>query len=743
MLKFCFRTYRLPIALGIALLLFSTVFIYFASQYTPYTIPQAPLLFFSVYIFVVVVVIQTTKKRVDLPTAVLFTLLPMSIPFIVVSLMESISLPSLIIALGLSGITFSVFYAAYHALRALPKSHKQPKRPMPRILFGSLPTMLYVTALTFAFALISLYGISKQALVDEPLWIFDRVERYSANFLKGDLYLTRPSDKPGVTISLLSSPALFFYHAPSTLESTITPRDYKILTGAMRTPIVLFVAFLLPVFFSLLRHIYTTRIALVSITGIALSPLLIGMSRIINPDAVLWILLPLSIFSFYYGLRSHNRRIVLLAGIFLGLSLLTKYVANILLVFYPLMIVLMTFYDNKDLRATHIALQQRTRACGAVFAVALAVYVALLPSAWVYPLHILKGTLLSEAFESLWLPYVVMVVLLLSDLFWIRKKKSFLSRSIVFFYPYRSVLTISVMLFMAGAIVLTFVSSHFGWLYDYQSVLMSPKSAYRENGLLALFFSGFYSLIYGINAVLLIFALLGFVSTMFEKNIRIIVPTVILALFIPLYFLGATLGHVAPTLRYEIALYPLMAIFAAIGFSALLSRFTRTTQMIIGILIGASLLFSLSLAFPYYLSFNSILLPQEHILNIKDMGDGSYQAAHYLNGFENARELSIWADKAGVCAAFVGTCTTTLDQKRIAAQNLTFDYYVISRTRENLISREARREIRLKSTPQTYTNLPQLYDSDIPTVYEIPLTIRDTNTIRIIDNADIDIYKTK
>lgn len=100
----------------------------------------------------------------------------------------------------------------------------------------------------------------------------------------------------------------------------------------------------------------------------------------------------------------------------------------------------------------------------------------------------------------------------------------------------------------------------------------------------------------------------------------------------------------------------------------------------LGILI-VILISSVLMIRPFYFSYASSLLPNQYLLNTKDMGDGSYEAAMYLNTLPNARELSIWSDKGAVCAEFIGKCTIGFSKKDLTDKN--FSYFVISMGRVN------------------------------------------------------------
>jgi len=56
-------------------------------------------------------------------------------------------------------------------------------------------------------------------------------------------------------------------------------------------------------------------------------------------------------------------------------------------------------------------------------------------------------------------------------------------------------------------------------------------------------------------------------------------------------------------------------------------------------------------------------LPKNFIVNLKGMGEGSFEAASYLNSLPNAHEMTIWSDKGAVCEAFAGNCFIDFKQK--------------------------------------------------------------------------------
>lgn len=99
----------------------------------------------------------------------------------------------------------------------------------------------------------------------------------------------------------------------------------------MRLPLVITNALFLVLLATLLARLFTPTHAAAAVSGIALSPLIIGMSRIINPDALTWSIMSIALIAGIGAFCERTRMWTLIADIFLGLAFLTKYIAVIFL----------------------------------------------------------------------------------------------------------------------------------------------------------------------------------------------------------------------------------------------------------------------------------------------------------------------------------------------------------------------------------------------------------------------------
>ena len=616
---------------------------------------------------------------------------------------------------------------------------------------------LALSASMLCMAFFALSGIARQSLVDESLWLYNRVPKYWKNLFEADFKGTRISDKPGITVALVSGAGMLpggYLH---------NYKDYKVLNyrqngiagfnvekfyTAFRAPIAMFVVLMLPVFYLLLHPLIGRGGALFAIAGIATSPILIGMSRMVNPDALLWVFVPLTILAYLNIIHAthpaRRRRFTWATGILLGLALLTKYVANVLFVFF-IGLILLDIIVRPSKTPVHKRMRAHLRTYGTITLIALGTITALFPAVWVKPRKLLDLTVLSQAFESTW-PYAVglLVFFLLDALVW----RSRIVRTLIApLQRYQKLLTRLIL----GAFLLSAALMFFNTLagmpwYNFQDILASPKSSYGDVGFWGVYLAAFFPLLFGVTPVLLLFVL-GTIVALMRGTLPSTAQFSALAIlaFIILYDVGSSANGVAATLRYQIVLFPLLFVLMGIGAAHLVHHVTTPARRLavasaVFALIFGSGVYSLWTIRPYYFSYANVLLPERYILNPKEMGDGSYQIAQFLNTLPNAENLTIWSDKRGVCRIFVGSCASTTDFKKYLTQGYHFSYYVVSSGRQKKITRDVKRK--QKYNPKYLILFDKLYTTDAPPVHTITLG-RSSNTVRVFDARTIDISYTQ
>lgn len=609
-----------------------------------------------------------------------------------------------------------------------------------RTIIGTLLALVVVAQLFFG-----LPRLTQFSAVDEHLWTYERIPQFWNALAEGRFKKTNINDKPGISVALISGFGMLQVD-PKPYESlrveAKTAQDIALIETihrAFRLPVYVFTLCMLPVFYFLLRKLFDSSTALFSVIFIYLSPILLGISLIINPDSLLWIFLPLAIVSFLVFQKSNQFRYAGLGGLFLGLALLTKYVSALLYVYLLLLVFARAIFF---VDTTHVVGTIRKSFLGYAVAVAVSLLtVALLyPAAWVDPKIILETTFLSHPFAPIWKLFLFTLVVITLDIFML---KGLVSGSVVrILAPYRHFMIGAIGMVTLSGAFFVFVDTYFGMkFYDFQSMLASAqiKSAVGVLSTIALkgIATGLFVLLFSIPPIVLVLALfaLGDSLRIFWKK-TFTEETVILSFlvtFMLLYYVASALNNVQATVRYQIALYPIIAIIAGVGMSQILKRGVilrdmpvwGTSLVLIGLMVG-----SLWFIRPYYFAYASELLPHEYVVNMKDMGDGSYQAAQYLNALPNAEQIHIWSDKVAVCEYFVGKCTISLKPKHIV--DIHFDYFILSNGREP----KTRYFLSLRDivVPE-FVRIGTLYTSDDFEGHTIVIDGRPGNFVKVVKNV--------
>lgn len=575
------------------------------------------------------------------------------------------------------------------------------------IIWGVL---LVVLGINLVFGLPRLTHFSA---VDEPYWTFARIPKFWAAMGTQNWPATKINDKPGITTVLITGPGMFFIN-PLTVKNFIndakTPamlaQVYKVY-WSFRLPNYLFTLFGLLLMFFLARELLGDRPALIAAALIGLSPTIMGISLIINTDSLLWIFVGLSILSYflYYQKEApdlseakdgldipaflRRKKYILLAGFFLGLALLTKYVANILFVYFFLLIFLRYIFEKKADAPADEYFEKCFSDFALIILASAVTFGIFFPATWVNPGMILGGTILSAAFKTTWPAFAAVIALVLIDAIFLK--------SVVARYPLDYLARHKKFLLRLGGIIFLLVTvfvlfnTYTGMkIYDFQNILSSPKSGktfiLNPDRLSRDFFSDFWALFFGLTPVAFLALVWSVGRNTLEKN-----PTqksnyiLYLVLFTMLYYLGSAVDGVADMVRYQISIYPLAMLIAAIGLDQLIAwlesgKYKTIAQPYIVypavILISFWSLFSVQ---PFYFAYASSLLPPQYILNLKGVGDGSWEAAQYLNSLPDAQKMVVWSDKGTVCETFIGACSNSYNKKDI--ENLNFNYLVASTDR--------------------------------------------------------------
>ncbi|MFZ2187732.1 MAG: glycosyltransferase family 39 protein [Candidatus Moraniibacteriota bacterium] len=598
----------------------------------------------------------------------------------------------------------------------------------------------YVAPLVIAIVLLSnlAFGLTRlgnYSSVDEPYWTYGRITKFWNGIKAHNWKTTSVNDKPGITVAIISGAGLI----------KIDPMPYKSLRGDVKTeaelkdindinfyfrlPIYLFCVLLLPFFYLLLKKLFDETTALIAFVFIGLSPILLGMSLIINPDSLLWLFLPLSLLSYFVFQKQGEHRYLYVSGMLLGAALLTKYVANILYVFFFFLPFLdYMFSQEKPPIVTY--LKQSLRNYLILVAISMLIFFVFYPATWVNPNLLLQGTFLSQAFETTWPLFVGVFALVLADIFFLKSQVTVSTLNFLSRYK-RLIVQITAALFLAGAafvLVNTYTSMS---MLDSNGTLASPKGIGEGSRLLLYadrITADIYSLIFAFSPLVLFSFLAALIFTFRKKWCDSSEAKIVfyLTLFILFYYLASTVNNVVATVRYQITLYPLAFIVAAIGLAHILSLekvkkyLPSSAAYFLIIALSITSLFGVK---PFYFAYTSSLLPEKYFVNLKDMGDGSYEAAAYLNSLPQPEKLTVWSDKGAVCAVFKGKCIIGFSNKRI--KDVSFDYVVVSSGRKS-------RTLKLAGSANNIIDFKKAYATD-DTVYTVTIGGRSNNYVKVIE----------
>lgn len=576
-------------------------------------------------------------------------------------------------------------------------------------------------ALVFILATYFFFGlqhIGKFITADEHYWVYERIPQYWNAVAEGKWKKTFINDKPGVSLALVSGIGLFFEPHPETLCSENkekimtcqTDRIEKVLF-LFRLPILIINGFILLYLFWIIGILTNPWIALWTITLAAFSPILLGISQIVNPDSLLWSFGAAAIFSFFaLLLKSKKKNFLLLTIIFTGLALLSKYTAIILLPFYLAFIILHFLYaDETTPETSRIFLRKSIVQWVIIIFGSLVFLCFFLPALLVSPsardafLIAIPNKLIFFSSGGLFFVLLVIDTTILKNkiLFFIR---AFFQKFFVSFFYTLPIIFFGILIFLI--IVRNFFTEWKIFTIIPFDIKELPNARYYAD--IPNFFEALLlewnPLVFSLTPI----ALIGIISLLItlirkkttEKHILFIYS---LLFFILTYFILLIFSNVLATPRYIILLYPIFAFIAALGIWYITEKISLAyTKVAVTLIIFFASLASLSVINPFYFNYTNFLLPKSALIS-DAWGYGGYEAAQYLNNLPEANNLTVWTDYYGVCEFFAGKCLMAYSFNKETIQP---DYYVLTRRGQiRYISRYLRWEEKSGLTAYKYYDI--------------------------------------
>ncbi|EKE20175.1 MAG: hypothetical protein ACD_8C00047G0017 [uncultured bacterium] len=605
-------------------------------------------------------------------------------------------------------------------------------------------TLLFLLSLIMYFSF-GFNHIGKFSTVDELHWLYDRIPQYWKGVTQQKWKLTYIHEKPGITLAIVSGTGLLEFDNPLKYEKQNNPGKTKETMSmenfytAFRLPILIFNGLFSIFFFWVMRKI--TRDSWISLWSSILilsSPILLGMTQMVNSDALLWTFTTATILSFVALLKTSEKKLAFLTALFLGLSVLTKFTSVILMPFLFVISFIFYFEKIKDWQKNNndssreimkISLNYLSIILGSIVVFAL-----LMPASIIKPKYLYEGTIGYPGMEFVLWPILGIQILIIIDGL-ISKNK--ITINIIAFLQkiwekYSKIIQIS----LSFSFILLLVNYAFG--SDFLGFEKIPFDAYQEpifyqQNWLKKMLLEFRPIIFSLTPLVLFSVIYVWIKSIF-KPIKENVLVATISLFFLIFCAAVIQEKLLNIIRYSIIIYPLMSVLAAIGISELLSgkKNEKISKTFVTIIIIAISFVSLWQIKPFYLNYTSDLLPKKYVIT-DAWGYGGYEAAQYLNSLPDAANKSVWSDSTGVCEFFIGTCRKS--KCEFQDDSTKFDYLVFSRRGEILFSREA---LTVKSrlcnqNKDIYDTISKGYSSKDKAIFNLSIDGRPANSITVVE----------
>jgi 4-amino-4-deoxy-L-arabinose transferase-like glycosyltransferase len=580
-----------------------------------------------------------------------------------------------------------------------------------RFHFSITGFLLGVIVLTFCG--FGLFHLDQFETADEHYWLFDRVPKYWNALSDGNWKKTFINDKPGISVALVSGVGLIFEPHPKTLCHKDTSLIVSVcdtsrtshLLWSFRLPILLLNTLILVFLFWSIAMLSNRFVAMGSVFFMASSPILIGISQIVNPDSLLWSLGAMSLFTGFIALKSSTSlRFTLFAGVFLGLSVLSKYTASIFFPFFILVAVVnaLTHASRKTLGQT---LNAQLRTLLILFGTAIGVIVFFLPAIWVKP-SILTGLLSSGSDYPFILVSMALLMILEGDAKILNHR--FMGLVFEMFHKLQAlrradfVLPFSIFLLFFGLLFGRVAFPDWNLFdripFDLKDITSDAKLFGQTPNFLESFLLEINPLVFSLTPLTLFFSAVTLLSLPFVHRARSprlaqfrTTEISFSLVFFVFFILALKVLDVLAIPRYLILLYPIFAFVAGTGlyWSVLwieavfsLKQGAQRTLCIgaFVLLCGWAGIYELRAASPFYLNYTNTFLPKDSLIS-DAWGYGGYEAAQYINDQPNATKLTVWTDYEGVCSFVVSRCIVK-QYKESSTQPI--DFVVLTRRGEIL-----------------------------------------------------------
>ncbi|MFA5961648.1 MAG: glycosyltransferase family 39 protein [Parcubacteria group bacterium] len=540
-----------------------------------------------------------------------------------------------------------------------------------------------------------LYHISKFETADEHYWIYDstagRIHDYWKAIATKNWLGTRINDKPGVMLAYVSGIGIFFEDGLNKrpddspdYQSAFSSVETEKINRAFRVPLLIFNGlFSLFIFWAVKRLTKNKWLALTATTLILLNPVIIGVSQIINPDALLWVFSFSALISLLNYLEYGKKIDAFLCSILFGFALLSKYSAVIFIPFF-FIIVLLYLLQEKEQGDLAKKVKRHMPAYLLILAGSFAVFAILMPAVIISPSFFYYGTIGFKGMAPIFWSVIGVDLLLFLEAHFLGARYSFLlSRYVNLVFPYLRRLLFFVVAFITGLVLINWSIGDNFLLIKGMNFDAGHDYPFRRQDFFDKLFLEIYPLVFSLTPLALLSLIALWIKGVFGK-LRYPLLVFISSSFIVVFYAAVLKQDLLVNIRYSVMLYPILMLLAAFSFDEfLLSRMKNSHRFVVVLLVIVVSSTSLWLIKPYYFNYTNDLLPKDKIIT-GAWGYGGYEAAQVLNALPDSKNLNVWSDYWGVCYFFDGTCVqaTGYDNFTQKAQDKKIDYYVMTRRGE-------------------------------------------------------------
>lgn len=589
-------------------------------------------------------------------------------------------------------------------------------------------------ALYFNFGL---HHLTQFETADEHLWVSDlytgRIQKYWEAMATENWKGTRVNDKPGITLAYVSgignlsetnvkdkivskTNLLAIYNPDKAIETFRIYRQPQVIFNGIMT--IFF-------FLALWRLTKQHWLALAGASLIMLSPILIGISQIINPDSMLWVFSSATLLSFFIFLKETRFIDAFLTMLFLGLSILSKYVA---LIFFPFLLVMLLgylfFYYEELLEEKSFRSKAIKTTLGYIFIItgSIGLFALGMPAAIVNPQIIYKSILQFGNMRDIPQICAAIAAFILVDAVIL---KSYLAK-FALKYLYRVKLKLILPRILYLSLLLMTVAIIANWSFA-DNFLHTPDMEFGGGKRPIILTLPFYQqmalqakpLLFSITPIALFLLLFVWLKSIFRPS-KFDYIVFILSIFFPIFYIAVTKQSLLVNIRYSVVLYPFVLVLAGIGFYEIIKNLKHRYAFALyaGLLVLS--ISSITRIQPFYFNYTNDLLPKNSIVSTA-WGYGGYEAVDFINSQGDPEKMKIWTNYYGVCPFFAGKCATEGSVKWMKkAEVLNIDYVVLNQDG-------------LDKNAPGLRRINEFFPTDEP-VWELKIDGRPDNFVRVYKN---------